>query len=370
MFYPARMEQDGGISRLVTPRGRGAGRNMAGRFERERRAPVDDGWDIPEEPAPLRTEISEERPRSVIARNDSPDIPFDRSLNPYRGCEHGCIYCYARPTHGYLGLSPGLDFESRLVARPDAPQVLARQLSSPRYSPRPLAIGTVTDPYQPAEGERRITRAVLEVLRDFRHPATIITRGTLIERDLDLLGEMAAEGLVQVGVSVTTLDAGLARRLEPRAPAPARRLAMIGALAGAGVPVQVMMAPVIPALTDHEVEALLQAAAEAGAGAASWVLLRLPHEVAPLFRDWLERHASDRAERVMNRLREMHGGQDYDSGWGTRMRGQGVQADLLRRRFRLAARRHGLDRPLPPLDCSRFGRPPRAGDQLALFPDL
>ena len=348
-------------------RARGAAANPAGRFEPYGRAPEHDGWDIPEEERLLRTELRVERPRSVITRNDSPDIPFDRSLNPYRGCEHGCIYCFARPSHGYLGLSAGLDFETRLVAKPTAPELLARELSRPSYRVAPLAIGTNTDPYQPVEAGQRIMRRLLEVLLEFNHPVAIVTKGALIGRDTDLLGEMAARGLVKVGISVTTLDAGLARSLEPRAPAPERRLAAIRQLAGAGVPVRVMAAPVIPVLTEHELERILAAGAEAGARAASWILLRLPFEVAPLFRDWLQRCRPGEAEHVMRRLRAMRGGKDYDSAWGRRMRGEGTEAELLSLRFRVAAKRLGLDAPLPELRCDLFRVPPRPGDQLSLF---
>lgn len=348
-------------------RARGSATNGSGRFEPHSREPVADGWDIPEDDRLLRTEVSEERPRRIITRNTSPDIPFDRSINPYRGCEHGCSYCFARPSHGYLGLSAGLDFETRLVARPDAPAQLARELARRGYRPAPLAIGTSTDPYQPIEQRYRIMRGVLEVLDEWNHPVTIVTKGALIGRDIDLLARLAERNLVHVGVSVTTLDADLGRRLEPRAPAPGRRLAAIAALAGAGVPVRVMVAPVIPVLTDHELEAILAGAAEAGARAASWILLRLPLEVAPLFRDWLARHTPGQAAHVMNRLRAMRGGADYDAQWGQRMRGEGVHADLLARRFAVAARRAGLDRALPPLDCTAFAPPARAGDQLSLF---
>ena len=348
-------------------RARGSATNGAGRFEPYGREAVADGWDLPEDERLLRTEVSEERPRSVITRNTSPDIPFNRSLNPYRGCEHGCSYCFARPSHGFLGLSAGLDFETRLVAKPDAPALLARELARRGYRPAPLAIGTSTDPYQPIEARYRIMRGVLAVLSDWNHPVTIVTKGTLIERDIDILAGMARRNLVHVGISVTTLDAGLCRALEPRAPAPARRLAAIRALAGAGIPVRVMAAPVIPVLTESELESILAAAAEAGARAASWILLRLPHEVAPLFRDWLHRHVPGQAAHVMNRLREMRGGADYDAEWGRRMRGQGVHADLIARRFRVASRRLGLDETLPALDCGGFAPPPRAGDQLSLF---
>lgn len=352
---------------FVRLRGRATATNESGRFERYAREAAHDGWDLPEEERLLRTEVSEERPRSVINPVGSPDLPFDRSLNPYRGCEHGCAYCFARPTHAFLGLSPGLDFETRLVARPDAAQVLEREIARKGYRVAPLAIGTNTDPYQPIEARYRIMRAILQVLSDWNHPVAIVTRGALIERDIDILGDMARRNLVHVGISLTTLDAALARRLEPRAPAPARRLGMIRALSAAGVPVRVMASPVIPVLNEPELDRILAAGAEAGARAASWILLRLPLEVAPLFRDWLLRHEPLKAAHVMNRLRDMRGGADYDAGWGKRMRGQGPYADLIARRFQIAVRRYGLDRPLPDLDLSAFGPPPRPGDQLTLF---
>jgi DNA repair photolyase len=315
----------------------------------------------------LRTEVREERPRKVITRNTSPDISFDRSINPYRGCEHGCIYCFARPSHAYLGLSPGLDFETRLVARPAAPEVLRAELLARGYAPAPIAIGTNTDPYQPIEKERRIMRGILEVLAAFNHPVAIVTKGALIERDIDLLAPMAEKGLVRVGISVTTLDPTLCRLLEPRAPAPARRLATVRRLSEAGIAMRLMVSPVLPALTDHQIEAIVAAGAEAGARAASSIVLRMPREVAPLFRDWLETHVPDRAERVMGRVRELHGGRDYDPEWGRRMRGQGPWAELIRARFDLALRRHGLDRTLPALRTDLFHPPSRSGDQLALF---
>ncbi|MDW4548571.1 PA0069 family radical SAM protein [Defluviimonas sp. D31] len=346
---------------------RGAAANAAGRFEPYARIRDSDGWDLPEEERLAQTEVSEERPRSVINPVTSPDLGFDRSVNPYRGCEHGCIYCYARPSHGYLGLSAGLDFETRLVARPTAPAVLAREIARPSYRARPIAFGTNTDPYQPIEARYRIMRAILQVMSDWNHPVTLVTRGALVERDLDLLAGMARRGLVQVGISVTTLDPGLARRMEPRAPAPARRLAMIRALAAAGVPVRVMVAPVIPVLTEPEMERILAAAAEAGARAASWILLRLPNEVAELFRDWLARAEPGRAAHVMNKLREMRGGRDYDPDWDRRMRGEGIHADLIARRFAVATKRLGLAEGLPPLDCGAFAPPPRPDDQLSLF---
>jgi DNA repair photolyase len=366
MFYPALMPLPP-PDPFLRLRARGADTNMSGRFEPYAREPASDGWDIPEDDRLLRTEVAEERPRSVITRNTSPDIPFDRSLNPYRGCEHGCIYCFARPTHAYLGLSPGLDFETRLTAKPDAPQVLERELGKKGYVPDVLAIGTNTDPYQPIEARWRIMRRVLQVLSDWNHPVAIVTKGAMIERDLDILSDMARRNLVSVGISVTSLDPSLSRKLEPRAPTPARRLAAIRALAQAGVPVRAMVAPVIPVVTDREMEAILAATAEAGARTASWILLRLPLEVAPLFRDWLERHEPLKAAHVMNRLREMRGGKDYDAEWGKRMKGEGLMAELIGKRFRLATKRLGLDGKIPPLDLTQFCRPARAGGQLSLF---
>lgn len=347
-------------------RGRAALTNAQGRLERLARVAVDDGWGPPADLPPLRTEVSEERPRRIITQNDSPDVGFDRSINPYRGCEHGCIYCFARPSHAWLGLSPGLDFETRLIARPDAPAVLARELAAPAYVPQVIAIGTNTDPYQPIEKDRRIMRAVLQVLAAHRHPVSITTKGTLIERDIDILGPMAAQGLVQVGISVTTLDPAVARAMEPRVPAPARRLQTIARLAEAGVPVRVMVSPVVPALTDHELEAILAEAAGAGARAASSIVLRLPREVADLFRDWVAVAFPDRAARIMGRVRELHGGQDYDPQFGLRMTGQGEWARLLHARFALACRRLGLAQHLPPLCCDLFAVPGRAR-QLSLF---
>lgn len=358
-------------SRGIAPerrRGRGAASNDPGRFERHDRVAVDDGWpggegDLP----PLRTEVREERPRSVISRNTSPDIPFDRSVNPYRGCEHGCIYCFARPSHAFLNLSPGLDFETRLIARPGAGEVLDRELRAKSYRPEVMAIGTNTDPYQPIEGRYRVMREVLEVLSAFNHPVGIVTKGSGIERDIDILAPMAAKGLAFVGVSVTTLDRDLARRMEPRVPTPERRLITVRRLAEAGIPVRLMVAPVVPGLTDPELESILEAGARAGARSASWVMLRLPREVSPLFRDWLSEHYPARFNRVMGKLREMHGGQDYSADWGKRMRGEGVHAALIAQRFRLAARRLGLDRPPAKLRTDLFRPPPRAGDQLSLF---
>ncbi|QBX35651.1 PA0069 family radical SAM protein [Paracoccus liaowanqingii] len=346
---------------------RGADTRPEGRFERHTRIREDDGWDIPEDQALLRTEVTTEQPRSIITRNSSPDIGFDRSINPYRGCEHGCIYCYARPSHAWLGLSPGLDFETKITAKPQAAALLARELARPGYRPAPIALGTNTDPYQPVEARLAIMPGLLRVLRDWNHPATLITRGRTVLRDLDLWAEMAARDQAMIGVSITTLDADLARALEPRAPAPAIRLRMIRELSRAGIPVRVMVAPVIPVLTEPEIEAILTAAREAGASTASMIALRLPHEVAPLFRDWLERHRPGMAAHVMNRVQAMRGGRDNDPRFGHRFKGEGVEADLARQRFRLARRRLGYREGSPALDCSRFGPPPRAGDQLSLF---
>ncbi|MPQ93566.1 PA0069 family radical SAM protein [Thioclava sp. JE_KL1] len=348
-------------------RARGAAARPVGRFEPFSRAPEHDGWDIPEEERLTRTEVLVERPRSVITRNQSPDVPFERSLNPYRGCEHGCIYCFARPSHGYLGLSAGLDFETRLIARPEAPQVLEEELRKKSYRPNVLAIGTNTDPYQPLERKMEIMRAVLEVLQAYRHPVSIVTRGSTILRDLDILAPMAEAGLAQVGVSVTTLDAKLARDLEPRAPSPPTRIRMIRELSRAGIPVRVMAAPMIPGLTDHELEAILTEARRAGAKAASMMPVRLPHEVAPLFADWMERHHPGKVEKVLGRIRDMRGGKLNDPRFGERMKGEGEMAELLQQRFKLSCKRLGFSRHLPDLDVTQFRVPPRPGDQLELF---
>ena len=346
---------------------RGADSRPDGRFEPYVRLREHDGWDIPEEQSLLRTEVAMEQARSIIARNSSPDIPFDRSINPYRGCEHGCIYCFARPSHAYLGLSPGLDFETRITAKPNAPALLAREIGRRGYAVAPIAFGTNTDPYQPIEAKLGIMRGCLGVLSDWNHPMSLVTRGATVLRDLDLLGGMAARQLVTAGVSVTSLDPDLSRALEPRAPAPATRLRMIEGLARAGVPVRVMVAPMIPVLNAHEMERIMQAARDAGATAASMIPVRLPLEVAPLFRDWLQRHHPGKAAHVMARIQAMRGGRDNDPRFGSRMRGEGLEADLLHQRFRLARKRLGLQRDASVLDCSRFASPPRAGDQLSLF---
>ncbi|MEM6676665.1 MAG: PA0069 family radical SAM protein [Pseudomonadota bacterium] len=346
-------------------RGRGAGLNMASRYDNQRTEAVDDGW-TQEEAPPLRTEIAVDQSRSVLARNTSPDVPFDRSVNPYRGCEHGCVYCFARPSHAQLGMSPGLDFETKLVIKPRAPALLAEALRKPGYSVRPIAIGTNTDPYQPIERQHRIMRGVLEVLEAHAHPVWVTTKGASITDDLDILGRMGRRGLAQVTLSLTTLDSRLSRDLEPRAASPGRRLAAVRALADAGVPVKVNLAPVIPGLTDHEIEALLEAAAAAGATAAHYTVLRLPLEVAALFRDWLTRERPERAKRVLSLVRDVHGGRDYDPAWHKRLKGEGVHASLIARRFDLACRRYGLAPDLADLRTDLFAPPPRPGDQLSL----
>ena len=347
--------------------GRAAGSNHVGRFERHERVQIDDGW-TPETDLPvLRTQTAIEVPRRIISYNRSPDLPFDRSINPYRGCEHGCVYCFARPSHAYLGLSPGLDFETRLVARPQAPEVLKRELAAKSYRVAPIAIGTNTDPYQPIEKEHEIMRACLRVLSDAGHPVAIVTKGALIERDIDILADMAQRGLVRVGISVTTLDAKLSRLMEPRAPSPQRRLQMIRRLAGAGVPVRIMASPMIPALTDPELENILRQGRDAGARHASWIMLRLPREVSPLVQDWLDVHFPDRAGRIMARLREMHGGREYDAAWHRRMRGEGPYADMIAQRFNVATKRLGLKLRAGPMRSDLF-RPPRKEEaQLSLF---
>lgn len=349
-------------------KGRGTMRNDAGRFERLARVAIDDGWDVQDDDMPLlRTQVTCEQVKKVIARNTSPDVPFDRSLNPYRGCEHGCVYCFARPSHAYLGLSPGLDFETRLIARPNAAKALEQELLSPAYKPGTLAIGTNTDAYQPIEKERRIMRGVLEVLRRFRHPVAIVTKGSLIERDTDILAEMANDRLASASISITTLDTKLARRMEPRVPSPARRLQTIERLARAGIPVRVSVSPLIPGLTDHELEAILQHAHDAGAVAASRISLRLPGEVSEMFQDWLAVNVPGHAAKVMARVRQMHGGRDYDPTFGHRMTGQGTHADLMRRRFKSACKRMGLREHLQPLRTDLFIRPLEANEQLSLF---
>ena len=348
-------------------RGRGALSNASSRYDHETRVLVDDGWQGEDELPPLKTEVMKDSSRTIITRNNSPDISFEQSINPYKGCEHGCIYCFARPTHAYLGLSPGADFESKLFAKPNAAELLARELAAPGYVPKIIAMGTNTDPYQPTEKRMRITRSILEVLRDFRHPVGIVTKSALILRDLDILAPMAAEGLAKVAISVTTLDRGLARTMEPRASTPPKRLEAIRALNEAGVPTNVMFAPVIPALNDEELEKVLAAAKEMGAQSAGYVLLRLPLEIKDLFREWLEANAPGRAKHVMSLIRQMRGGKDYDSTWHTRMKGTGPYAELIARRFHMAVKRLGFNREPHPLVLNKFKRPPQLGEQLALL---
>jgi DNA repair photolyase len=356
---------------LVKPRkGRGAASNESGRFEQEKRVAFDDGWGSGGEALPERqaTTLSVDATRTIIARNDSPDIGFDRSINPYRGCEHGCIYCYARPSHAYLGLSPGLDFETRIFYKPQAAMLLRQELRKKGYSCKPLALGSNTDPYQPAERRFGITRAILEVLRDFRHPVTIVSKSALVQRDIDILAEMAKEKLALVTISVTTLDRELARHMEPRAATPERRLETIAALAAAGIPTGVLSAPMIPALNDNEMEDILARAREAGARFAGYTLLRLPLELKGLFREWLEEHAPRKASHVLSLVAQCHGGKIYDSAWSKRMVGAGPYADILSARFDRACRKLGFEpRSTEVLDSTRFRPPPQSGDQLALL---
>ncbi|KQO72814.1 DNA repair photolyase [Methylobacterium sp. Leaf87] len=344
-------------------RGRGATANPTGRFETISREIFDDGWEAVA-PTPLRTMVTAERARSLITRNTSPDISFDRSINPYRGCEHGCVYCFARPNHAYVGLSPGLDFETRLFHKPDAVKLLTSELSAPAYRPATIALGTATDPYQPIEREHRLTRGILEVLGRFRHPVGIVTKSNLVVRDLDLLTDLARDDLVKVAVSVTTLDPDLARRLEPRAPHPKKRLEAIERLSAAGIPVMVIAAPVIPSLNDHEIEAILTAARERGAREANHVLLRLPLELDALVDDWFAEHYPGRRAHVMSLVRQARGGRAYDATYGRRMVGAGAYADLIVRRMRLARRRLGYPEERLKLRTDLFVRPTA---QLSLF---
>jgi len=351
---------------------RGALTNPEGRFETYTTRTEDDGWWREEDLPPLRTTVSEDSTRTIIARNDSPDIGFDRSINPYRGCEHGCVYCYARPSHNFLGLSAGADFETKLFAKPQAGRLLEAELRKKGYSPAPIGLGTNTDPYQPVERKLGIMRQILEVLSDFNHPLTIVTKSALILRDLDILAPMAAKGLVTVGISVTTLDSDLARRLEPRASVPAKRLAAIEGLAAAGVPVRVMVSPLIPALTDHELESILSAAAEKGATKASWILLRLPYDIKDLFEEWLEHHRPERAAHILSLIRQARGGKLNDPEFGKRFRGEGPYVQMIGQRFAVACKKLGLNQArsgfdMSPLRTDLFKPPPKAGDQLGLF---
>ncbi|MFL6706714.1 MAG: PA0069 family radical SAM protein [Massilia sp.] len=374
---------------LAPRKGRGAVSNLQGRFEVAARESFDDGWVQPGEDEgevdldaargdvgdgadagaevdaaplapPIKTIVTDEYAKSILSRNASPDIPFNVSLNPYRGCEHGCVYCFARPSHSYLGLSPGLDFETRLFAKVNAADLLRRELARPGYVPESIALGVNTDAYQPCERERGITRQVLQVLSECAHPVGLITKNSLIERDIDILAPMAAKRLALAAVTLTTLDPAISRTLEPRAAAPARRLRTIRTLVEAGIPVSVSVAPIIPFVTEPDIEKILEAAAEAGATGAHYTVLRLPWEVNTLFQEWLQAHFPDRAQRVMNRVREMRGGKDYDADFATRMHGEGVWADLIRQRFTRAAEKYGLivgGRRHEKLDCSQFQRP-------------
>ena len=348
-------------------RGRGAQTNASGRYETEARAAFDDGWQSLDELPPFKTSVGIDTARKVISRNDSPDIGFDRSINPYRGCEHGCVYCFARPTHAYLGLSPGLDFESKLFMKPDAPALLEKELTASGYEPRTMAIGTNTDPYQPIEREHKIMRGILEVLEKTGHPVGIVTKSALVVRDTDILARMAERGLAKVALSVTTLDRTLARTMEPRASTPTKRLEAIRRLADAGIPASVMVAPIVPGLTDPELERILDSARAAGALEAGYVMLRLPLEVAPIFKDWLLRHYPDRYRHVMSLVRSMRGGKDYDSEWGKRMKGGGPYAWQIGRRFEIAAKRLGLNMQRRVLRTDLFVPAARQNEQLVLL---
>ncbi|NLC61720.1 MAG: PA0069 family radical SAM protein [Gammaproteobacteria bacterium] len=351
--------------------GRGSASFVDGRFQKQQVRLEDDGWDslhalAEEQASRLETVVTAEQARTVVSRNQSPDIRFDQSVNPYRGCEHGCVYCFARPSHAYLDLSPGLDFETRLFAKTNAAERLRAELTKPSYRCSPIALGINTDGYQPIERDWGVTRQLLEVLAECRHPCSIVTKGALVTRDLDLLAPMAEQGLVSVYLSITTLDNRLSARMEPRAAAPHTRLATVRKLTEAGVPVGVLVAPVVPAITDSELEAILEAAREHGARSASYVLLRLPHELKEIWREWLQLHYPDRAAHVMSLVQQMRGGRDYDSAFGTRMRGQGPFADLIAARFARARRRLGFG-PMPALDCSRFTPPRPDSPQGELF---
>ena len=348
-------------------RGRGSASNASGRFESLARFADDDGWNSVEELPPLRTEVQDEQARKIITFNESPDISFDRSINPYRGCEHGCVYCFARPTHAHMGLSPGLDFETRLFAKPNAAALLEKELAAKNYQARTIAMGTNTDPYQPIERQRRITRSILEVLERTGHPVGIVTKSALITRDIDILSRMAERGLAKVAISVTTLDAGLSRSLEPRAATPSLRLKAIRQLADAGIPVATMVAPVIPRINDAEIERILDAAHAAGAREAGYVLLRLPLEVSGLMRDWLAEHRPDALNHVFSLVHSTREGKDYDSRWGLRMTGTGPYAWTVGRRFELAAARLGMNARRLKLRTDLFTRPGQVGDQLSLF---
>ncbi len=374
LAFDPRYEPAAIAERLAAPerrRGRGAATNATGRFEIQAREAFDDGWTREETPEPLVTEVTWEKPRSVITRNESPDIPFDRSINPYRGCEHGCFYCFARPTHAYMGLSAGLDFESKLFAKQGVAALLERELGAPKYAPATIALGTNTDPYQPIERQYRITRSVLETLRRARHPASIVTKSNLVLRDLDILSDMARDGLVKVFVSVTTLDRALARKMEPRAPTPEKRIEAIARLNDAGVPAGVMVAPIIPAVNDSEIETIVTRAFAAGAREGGYIVLRLPLELRDMFREWLQVHFPDRLKRSVSLVQSMREGKDYEAQWGRRMAGSGPYAWMIGRRFEMAARRLGYRETPVGLRTDLFVRPAppasETGAQLSLF---
>lgn len=348
-------------------RGRGALSNPDNRFDSTQRELIDDGWGLLDEPVePLRTTLTIDTAKTVISYNQSPDIPFDRSINPYRGCEHGCVYCFARPTHAYLGLSPGLDFETKLFYKPDAATLLREELGRRNYQPQPIALGINTDAYQPVERQLGITRQILEVLQETRHPVTIVTKSALIERDIDILAEMAQQNLVSVALSITTLNRDLSRHLEPRAAAPQRRLETVKKLSAAGIPVSVLIAPIIPVLNDSELETIMSEVHQAGAAWCGYVLLRLPHELKELFQQWLREHQPLKAEHVMNRIRDCRGGKEYQAEFGTRMSGEGIFADLLRQRYQRAMKR--LDfKGTPELEINHFIKPQKEKPQMELF---
>jgi DNA repair photolyase len=349
--------------------GRGARTNASGRFERFAYEAFDDGW-AGDEVQPLETIVTPELAKSIISTNQSPDVSFDQSINPYRGCEHGCIYCYARPNHAYVGLSPGLDFETKLFVKANAAELLEAEFAKPSYRPKTIMLGGVTDIYQPIERGYGVTRAILEVMERWRHPVSLITKSQLVMRDIDILARLAERGLAKAAISVTTLERRIARVMEPRAAAPHRRIEAIRALAQAGVPVTVMVAPIVPAITDSEIEAILEEAAKAGASAAGYVVLRLPREIKDLFREWLYANFPDRATRVISIVRQMRNGRDYDPEWGKRQKGEGPYAKLIADRFTRAMRRFGLDKPRLPLDTPQFRRPLGAGGQSDLFYDI
>ena len=355
------------IDKRVAHKGRGAVSNASGRFDAHSHEAFDDGWDSEAEESRPQTQVQIDTSRGILATNQSPDVPFDLSLNPYRGCEHGCIYCFARPTHAFLGLSPGLDFETRLFSKPNAAELLDQALRKPGYACQTLALGVNTDAYQPIERQLKITRSVLEVLQEYRHPAAIVTKSALVERDIDILQDMASEDLVVVNISITTLDSELARKMEPRAAAPHRRLQTIERLAAAGIPVSVSVAPIIPVLTDPELETILSKAAAAGATSANYILLRLPLEVSELFQQWLHTHYPFKAEHVMTRVRDTRGGKDYVSEFGTRMRGKGAFANVIAQRFKLRCQNLNLQPREYDLNCSAFRVPVRSGDNFDLF---